>query len=116
MLLTDDRARGGQDGTDGADDGPGPETPVLELADLRRSFAGGAILAVAGVSLTLRPGEILSILGPSGCGKTTVMRMIAGLDAPHSGDIRIRGRSVLEVPPHRRNIGLVFQSLAVFPH
>jgi ABC-type Fe3+/spermidine/putrescine transport system ATPase subunit len=64
----------------------------------------------------LRRGEILSILGPSGCGKTTTMRMIAGLDTPTQGDIRLDGRSIVAVPVHQRNIGLVFQSLAVFPH
>jgi ABC-type Fe3+/spermidine/putrescine transport system ATPase subunit len=90
--------------------------PVLELIDVSRSFARGAIRAVDGVSLEVSPGEIVSLLGPSGCGKTTTMRMIAGLDHPSAGDIRVLGRSIVGIPPHRRNIGLVFQSLAVFPH
>ena len=90
--------------------------PVLELIEVSRSFGQGAVRAVDQVSLQVFPGEIVSLLGPSGCGKTTTMRMIAGLEAPDSGDIRVRGRSVLGVPPHRRNIGLVFQSLAAFPH
>ena len=90
--------------------------PVLELIDVSRSFARGAVRAVDGVSLEVFPGEIVSLLGPSGCGKTTTMRMIAGLDHPSGGDIRIRDRSVVGIPPHRRNIGLVFQSLAAFPH
>ena len=90
--------------------------PVLELIDISRSFARGAVRAVDGVSLEVFPGEIVSLLGPSGCGKTTTMRMIAGLDHPSAGDIRILGRSVVGIPPHRRNIGLVFQSLAAFPH
>jgi putative spermidine/putrescine transport system ATP-binding protein len=90
--------------------------PVLELIELSRSFAQGTVRAVDGVSLEVFPGEILSLLGPSGCGKTTTMRMVAGLDQPSAGDIRVRSRSVVDVPPHRRNIGLVFQSLAVFPH
>jgi ABC-type Fe3+/spermidine/putrescine transport system ATPase subunit len=89
---------------------------VLELKDLRRTFADGAVTAVDGVSLALKVGEIVSILGPSGCGKTTLMRMIAGLDEPDSGDILINGESVRDVPIHKRNVGLVFQSLAVFPH
>ncbi len=90
--------------------------PVLELKAISRSFADGSIHAVKNVSLDVHPGEIVSILGPSGCGKTTTMRMIAGLDEPNVGDIRIFGKSVLGQAPHRRNIGLVFQSLAVFPH
>jgi ABC-type Fe3+/spermidine/putrescine transport system ATPase subunit len=90
--------------------------PVLQLQDVSRSFARGEIRAVDGVSLDIAPGEIVSILGPSGCGKTTLMRMIAGLEAPSGGDIRIYGQSVRGRPPHRRNIGLVLQSLAVFPH
>ncbi len=90
--------------------------PVLALIDVSRSFAGGAVRAVDGVSLEVYPGEIVSLLGPSGCGKTTTMRMIAGLDHPSAGDIRVRGKSVVGTPPHRRNIGLVFQSLAAFPH
>jgi len=90
--------------------------PALHLGNVFRSFARGAITAVNGVSLDVQPGEILSILGPSGCGKTTTMRLIAGLDEPTSGDIRIFGKSVLGIPPHRRGIGLVFQSLAIFPH
>jgi len=74
------------------------------------------VRAVDGVSLQVFPGEIVSLLGPSGCGKTTTMRMIAGLDTPSDGEIFIHGRDVDGVPPHRRNVGLVFQSLAIFPH
>lgn len=91
-------------------------SPVLQLQEVSRVFARGYIRAVNNVSLEVFPGEIVSILGPSGCGKTTIMRMIAGLDTPSTGDIRIFGESVRGKPPHRRNIGLVFQSLAIFPH
>jgi ABC-type Fe3+/spermidine/putrescine transport system ATPase subunit len=90
--------------------------PVLELVEVSRSFAHGAVRAVDRVSLQVFPGEIVSLLGPSGCGKTTTMRMIAGLDEPSAGDIRLRGRSITRLPPHQRSIGLVFQSLAAFPH
>ena len=93
-----------------------PSDPVLELVEVSRSFAHGAVRAVDRVSLQVFPGEIVSLLGPSGCGKTTTMRMIAGLDDPSAGDIRLRGRSITRVPPHQRSIGLVFQSLAAFPH
>jgi ABC-type Fe3+/spermidine/putrescine transport system ATPase subunit len=89
---------------------------AVELVDVSKSFGGHHIHAVSNVSLAVNAGEIVSILGPSGCGKTTTMRMIAGLENPTSGDIRVAGRSVLTVPPHRRNVGLVFQSLAIFPH
>ncbi|MBW3096255.1 ABC transporter ATP-binding protein [Pseudohoeflea coraliihabitans] len=92
------------------------EDCALELQNLERHFAHGRVRAVDGVSLTVEPGEILSILGPSGCGKTTLMRMIAGLEVPTSGQIRIHGRDVSSLAPHERNVGLVFQSLAVFPH
>lgn len=90
--------------------------PALELKNLSRLFARGAVRAVDGVDLEVHCGEIVSILGPSGCGKTTTMRIVAGLDHPTGGDVRIAGVSVLATAPHRRNVGLVFQSLAVFPH
>jgi spermidine/putrescine transport system ATP-binding protein len=67
------------------------------------------------VSFDVAPGEFFSILGPSGCGKTTLMRMIAGFEHPTSGDIRIRGASMLGVPANRRPVNMVFQSLALFP-
>ncbi|MBZ0261897.1 MAG: ABC transporter ATP-binding protein [Hyphomicrobiales bacterium] len=89
--------------------------PALELVDITKIF-GNTIRAVAKADLTVKRGEIVSILGPSGCGKTTTMRMIAGLEGPSSGTIRIFGKDVVGVPPHRRGIGMVFQSLAIFPH
>lgn len=89
---------------------------ALELRDVKCHFAQGKVRAVDGVSLSVPRGEILSILGPSGCGKTTLMRMIAGLETPTEGHIRIHGRDVAGLTPHQRNVGLVFQSLAVFPH
>lgn len=90
--------------------------PVLEVQELRKTFSKGSVVAVDGVSFEVNQGEILAILGPSGCGKTTIMRNIAGLDEPDSGNVLLHGRSVIGIPPHRRNIGLVFQDLAVFPH
>ncbi|GGR29939.1 ABC transporter ATP-binding protein [Agromyces mediolanus] len=72
--------------------------------------------AVDGVSLTIEPGEFLSLLGPSGCGKTTTLRMIAGFEQPDEGDIRVSGRSVLGLPPYRRDVNTVFQAYALFPH
>ncbi|MDE0545263.1 ABC transporter ATP-binding protein [Microbacterium sp. C7(2022)] len=72
--------------------------------------------AVDNLSLQIEPGEFISFLGPSGCGKTTTLRMIAGFESPDSGDIRISGTSVLNVPPYRRDVNTVFQAYALFPH
>ena len=72
--------------------------------------------AVDDLSLTIQPGEFISLLGPSGCGKTTTLRMIAGFEHPDAGDIRISGSSVLGLPPYRRNVNTVFQAYALFPH
>ena len=90
--------------------------PVLRIENLVKTFDRGRIIAVDDISVDVYPGEIVSILGPSGCGKTTTLRIVAGLDRPDSGDVAVDGRSVLDLPPHRRNIGLVFQDLAIFPH
>jgi len=73
-------------------------------------------LAVRDLSLTIAPGEMLTILGPSGCGKTTTLRMLAGFELPSRGSITIDGRDVTNVPVNVRNVGMVFQSYALFPH
>jgi ABC-type Fe3+/spermidine/putrescine transport system ATPase subunit len=86
----------------------------VEIDGLSKSF--GTVTALRGVTLRVERGEFVSFLGPSGCGKTTLLRIIAGLEVPTSGDVRIAGRSVVRDPPYRRNIGLVFQSYALFPH
>lgn len=85
----------------------------LECIDVTKRF--GPLTAVSGVSLDVPSGSFFSILGPSGCGKTTLMRMIAGFETPSSGDIRIKGQSVVDTPPNRRNVKMVFQHLALFP-
>ncbi|MFV0374116.1 ABC transporter ATP-binding protein [Microbacterium sp.] len=72
--------------------------------------------AVDDLSLRIEPGEFLSLLGPSGCGKTTTLRMIAGFEQPDAGDIEISGRSVVGVPPFKRDVNTVFQAYALFPH
>jgi spermidine/putrescine transport system ATP-binding protein len=87
--------------------------PDLECDSLTKHF--GASVAVDDVSFAVPAGSFFSILGPSGCGKTTIMRMIAGFLEPTSGDIRIKGRSVLDVPPNKRPVNMVFQHLALFP-
>jgi len=76
----------------------------------------GTVKAVDGVNLHIREGEFLTILGPSGSGKTTLLSIIAGFEEPTEGKIFINGNNVNGVPPHKRNIGLVFQSYALFPH
>ncbi|MFW6116219.1 MAG: ABC transporter ATP-binding protein [bacterium] len=91
---------------------------VLEARDLRKTFrsAERAVCAVDGVSFSVTAGEIFSLLGHSGCGKTTVLRIIAGLEQSDSGDVILNGRSVIDVAPNKRGVGLVFQDLALFPH
>ena len=76
----------------------------------------GDIVAVEDVSLAIKPAEFLTLLGPSGCGKTTTLRMVAGLLRPERGTVHIAGSDVTELGPAQRNIGMVFQSLALFPH
>lgn len=86
----------------------------VELIDVTKRF--GAIEAVSHVSLKIERGEFFSLLGPSGCGKTTTLRMIAGFVRPTAGSILIGGRDVTRLPPERRDIGIVFQNYAIFPH
>ncbi|PCH80336.1 MAG: spermidine/putrescine ABC transporter ATP-binding protein [Hyphomicrobiales bacterium] len=85
----------------------------LECRDIVKSF--GNFTAVDNVSLNIPKGSFFSILGPSGCGKTTLLRMLAGFIEPTSGDIVIKGKSMLDVPPNRRPVNMVFQHLALFP-
>ncbi len=85
----------------------------LECRDVVRTF--GNHIAVDGISLNVKQGSFFSILGPSGCGKTTLLRMVAGFGNPTSGDILIKGRSVLKTPPNKRPVNMVFQHLALFP-
>ena len=82
----------------------------------RLSKRYGTTTAVADMDLEIAQGELVVLLGPSGCGKTTTLRMIAGFIAATSGDILLDGRSILGLPPHKRDLGLVFQSYALFPH
>jgi putative spermidine/putrescine transport system ATP-binding protein len=89
-------------------------TPALRLRGLEKRF--GAVEAVAGVELTLRHGEFLTLLGPSGSGKTTILKMIAGFEHPSAGSIELAGRDVSTLSPAERGIGVVFQQYALFPH
>ncbi|HEY9909257.1 MAG TPA: ABC transporter ATP-binding protein [Thermosynechococcaceae cyanobacterium] len=86
----------------------------VELRKVFKVFNGET--AVRGVDLNIQRGEFFSILGPSGCGKTTLLRLIAGFEAPSAGEVLIRGQSVTQVPPYRRPVNTVFQSYALFNH
>ena len=86
----------------------------IELQNLSKWY--GNFTAVETVDLSFKAGEFVTFLGPSGSGKSTTLMMIAGFTVPSSGDIRINGRSIIREPVHRRNIGMVFQSYALFPH
>jgi ABC-type sugar transport system ATPase subunit len=86
----------------------------IRLSKLRKEFKG--TVAVQGMDLEIKEGEFLVLVGPSGCGKTTTLRMIAGLEEPTSGDIHIDGRAANDLDPGQRNLGMVFQNLALFPH
>ena len=86
----------------------------LAVDGLRRSY--GEVEALAGVTLDVADGELLCVLGPSGSGKSTLLRVIAGLEKADAGSVRIGGRDVSGVAPHRRDVAMVFQSFALFPH
>ena len=87
---------------------------TLEIRDVRKSF--GAVEVVRGVSIDIADGEFVVLVGPSGCGKSTLLRMIAGLETVSAGEIRIGTRIVNDVPPKARDIAMVFQNYALYPH
>ncbi|MFB6254680.1 MAG: ABC transporter ATP-binding protein [Halobacteriaceae archaeon] len=91
-----------------------PSNAVVYLDGVTKEF--GSLRAVDDITIPIEEGEFLTILGPSGAGKTTLLHMIAGFQQPTEGEIYINGRSVSDEPPYERDIGLVFQSLALFPH
>lgn len=89
-------------------------TPFLEIRGIRKDF--GAVTAVKDVSLSIREGEFMTFLGPSGSGKSTTLYILAGFQDPTAGDILLNGKSLLDTPSHKRNIGMVFQRYTLFPH
>jgi putative spermidine/putrescine transport system ATP-binding protein len=89
--------------------------PYVEFIDVRKTY-DGETLVVKGLDLAIPQGEFLTLLGPSGSGKTTSLMMLAGFETITGGDIRLAGRSIGNLPPHRRGIGMVFQNYALFPH
>jgi putative spermidine/putrescine transport system ATP-binding protein/putrescine transport system ATP-binding protein len=93
---------------------PSPPAHVLDIAGITKRF--GTTVAVDDVTFAVTPGETISLLGPSGCGKTTLLRLIAGFEAPDAGQIEIAGVPMAGKRPYERNVGLLFQHYALFPH
>jgi len=89
--------------------------PLVRFQGVQKSYDGSQ-LVVRDLNLDIYPGEFLSLLGPSGSGKTTCLMMLAGFESPTRGDIFLEGRRLNDVPPHHRNLGMVFQNYALFPH
>lgn len=87
---------------------------MIHLDKIEKQFAGSVV--VPPLSLSIEEGEFLTLLGPSGCGKTTLLRMIAGFEEPTSGDIFLEGKPLTDVPPYQRDMNMVFQQYALFPH
>jgi putative spermidine/putrescine transport system ATP-binding protein len=89
---------------------------LIEFDRISKHYPGGHAPAVDGLTLDIRAGEFITLLGPSGSGKTTTLMLLAGFEAPTSGQIRLDGRPIQSLPPHRREMGVVFQSYSLFPH
>ncbi|MGI4944874.1 MAG: ABC transporter ATP-binding protein [Janthinobacterium lividum] len=87
---------------------------ALTLRGITQRF--GPVTAANDITLEIQPGELVSLLGPSGCGKTTLLKIVAGFQRPMAGDVLVGGRSITALPPHARQIGIVFQNYALFPH
>ena len=93
-------------------------TPAIELRGVVKEFRshGESVTAVRDMDVAIAEGEFFSLLGPSGCGKTTTMRIIAGFEDPTKGTVHLQGADVTLIPPHKRDVNMVFQSYALFPH
>ena len=86
----------------------------VDLRKISKTYPG--LKALDDVTLSIRSGEFFTLLGPSGCGKTTLLRTVAGFNRQDNGEVLVDGRRIDDVPAHRRNIGMVYQDYAIFPH
>ncbi len=116
--MTDTHAHGLAAAGRRADSAGTAAVPAIELTGVSKEFrtGGDVVAAVRAMDLRIVEGEFFSLLGPSGCGKTTTMRMVAGFEDPTAGTVRLHGRDVTGVPPNKRDVNMVFQSYALFPH
>ncbi|WP_111746189.1 ABC transporter ATP-binding protein [Salinisphaera orenii] len=113
---SDKAAHGGADEVEKVMAAGGADPQVgIALRGLTKTF-DGEVSALQAIDLDIASGEFFTLLGPSGCGKTTLLRILAGLEHPSSGDAAVGGRSITRTPPHKRNVNTVFQSYALFPH
>lgn len=92
----------------------GKKNSMVELKGIMKRF--GSVVAVEKMDFSIEEGSLVTLLGPSGCGKTTLLRMVAGLEEPTEGDIYIKGVRINDIPIHKRNLGMIFQNYALFPH
>lgn len=92
----------------------GKQQPIVQFKGILKRF--GNVVAVEKMDFDIEEGSLVTLLGPSGCGKTTLLRMVAGLEQPTEGDILIRGKRINDTPTHKRNLGMIFQNYALFPH
>ncbi len=87
---------------------------IIQFRDITKNF--GSVAALDHFSLTVQSGELITLLGPSGCGKTTALRIAAGFESPTNGNLSVDGNDVVQLPPQKRNMGMVFQNYSLFPH
>ena len=92
----------------------GTKQPMVQFKGILKRF--GKVIAVEKMNFDIEEGSLVTLLGPSGCGKTTLLRMVAGLEEPTEGDILIKGKRINDTPIHKRNLGMIFQNYALFPH